>query len=211
MQWFKSLFIALIIALFIRTFFVRAYKIPTASMEPTLWGAENAEYNLPFGLKIRIGDHLLANIFIFGIMLPYSDIRLPTKLRDIRRGEIIIFKYPKDPSKDYVKRVIGLPGEIIEIRNKQVYINGEPLEEPWLKYPEGTVEKYRSTKIIFPKEHSPRDNLPPMLIPKDSYFVMGDNRDSSSDSRFWGCVHFKYIRGIPLIIYFPPNRIRFIE
>lgn len=197
-EWIETLLWAIILALFIRAIFIQAYKIPTGSMQPTLLGSQD------YG----IGDHLLVNKFIYGSML-FEKWRLPI-IRKPKRGDVIVFKYPKDPKVYYVKRCIGLPGETLEIRNKRVYINGKLLDEPWLRrYP---IDRYFSDKDNFlPKELSPRDNFGPITIPKDSYFAMGDNRDNSSDSRFWGILNYKYLRGEAIVIYWPLKRIRIIH
>ncbi len=171
----EAVVIALILALFIRAFIVQAFKIPSGSMEPTL----------------LIGDHLLVNKFIYGIHIPFTDIRL-LPLRKPQRGDIIVFKFPKDRSKDYIKRVIAVEGDTVEIRNKRVYVNGQPLDEPYAYYSDDT---------ILPGTVDPRDNFGPIKVPKDSFFVMGDNRDRSYDSRYWGFVNIKDVEGKAFIIY----------
>lgn len=198
-EWIETIVTALILALFIRAVFIQAYKIPTGSMEPTLRGAET------YG----VGDHLIVNKFIYGskVDLPFK-IELPRlpKIKTPKRGEIVVFKYPGDDKKtDYVKRVIGLPGEMIEIKNKVVYINGEKLEE---KYLTRNMEDYHQDPNIL---NSKRDNMLPRKIPEGCYFMMGDNRDNSSDSRVWGVLEYKYIRGQALFVYWPPHRIRIVK
>lgn len=175
-EWIKSIVIALILALFIRTFFVQAYKIPSGSMIPSL----------------LIGDYLLVNKIVFGIRHPFKDDfiyrwDLP------KRQEIVVFTYPIDKKLDFIKRVIGLPGDTVEIINKKVYVNGVPLDEPYVQY---------SDQEIYPKEVSPRDNFGPVRVPQGHLFVLGDNRDQSYDSRFWGFVPFQSLKGKALIIYF---------
>ena len=168
----ESVFIALIIALFIRTFIVQSFKIPSGSMEETL----------------AIGDHVLVNKFIYGIKVPFIN----RKILDIgspKRGDVVVFEYPKDESRDFIKRVIGTPGDIIEIRDKKVFVNGGPYKNPH--------EVFRAKEIL-PKEQSPRDNFGPVKVSDNSYFVMGDNRDNSYDSRFWGFVSKEHIKGAPL-------------
>lgn len=267
-EWVETIITAGLMALFIRAFFVQAYKIPTGSMEPTLIGAEPSRNH-----SQTIGDHLLVEKITYGIVIPFTDIRLPY-IHKPRRGDIVIFKYPYDTSKDYIKRVIGLPGETIQIINKVVYINGKKLDEPWLRF---GWNKHHNSPFTNSAEESPRDNLGPLIIPKkgdkimfrddkiyinnkfifnkkiisfytkevikeyleyyttcilnkdelqkskklfpnkqyivkyDCYFVMGDNRDNSSDSRFWGFLSYSYIRGKPLIKYWPPTRIGLIR
>lgn len=182
-DWAKSIVLALILALFIRTFFVQAYKIPSGSMIPTL----------------LIGDHILVNKFIYGIRNPFTrkpwiEGRLP------KRQEIVVFIYPQNRKLDFIKRVIGLPGDIVEIRNKQVFVNGKPLKEPYIRH---------TDPKILPPERSPRDNFGPVRVPPGHIFVMGDNRDESYDSRFWGFVPIKDVKGKAFIIYFSWNPQKF--
>lgn len=176
LDWLKSLIIALILALFIRTFIVQAYKIPSGSMVPTL----------------LIGDYLLVNKLAYGIKNPFTDDffylwRLP------ERKEIVVFTYPIDKKLDFIKRVIGLPGDTVEIINKKVYVNGKLLEEPYVQL---------DSNDTYPKNLSPRDNFGPIVVPPGYIFVLGDNRDHSYDSRFWGFVPIKFLKGKALIIYF---------
>lgn len=171
----ESIIWAIILALIIRTFVVQAFKIPSGSMEDTL----------------VIGDHLLANKFIYGTRIPFTDIRI-LKLRSPDRGDVIIFQYPVDRSKDFIKRVIGVPGDEILIREKRVYVNG-------ILY-RNTHEIHKETNIL-PREESPRDNFGPVRVPANSYFVMGDNRDRSYDSRFWGFIKDSDIRGKAIVKY----------
>ena len=160
-EYFESIVIAVILALFVRTWVVQAFKIPTGSMENNL----------------LIGDHLLVNKFIFGPAGPGSAL-LP--VGDVRRGDIVVFKYPEDPERDFIKRVIGLPGETLEVREKKVYINGAPIEEPYVHYlePAGAHGEVTSFDV--------RDRYGPVTVPAGHYFVMGDNRDNSQDSRYLG-------------------------
>ena len=175
-DWIKSIILALILALFIRTFLVQAYKIPSGSMIPTL----------------LIGDHILVNKFVYGVRNPFTR-ELWIKGRLPKRGEIIVFVYPPNRKIDFIKRVIGLPGDVIEIRNKRVFVNGKPLNEPYVQY---------TDPKILPPELSPRDNFGPVKVPPGHLFVMGDNRDESYDSRFWGFVPLKEVKGKAFIIYF---------
>ena len=175
-EYTEALFLAILMAVIIRTFIVQAYKIPSGSMIPTL----------------EIGDHILVNKFIFGIKFPFTDSFLITFGRP-QRNDVIVFKYPEDESKDFIKRVIGLPGDIVDIKDKRIYINGKPLDEPYVIHKD---------PAIIPKEFQPRDNLGPIIVPQDSYFMMGDNRDQSLDSRFWGFVKLNKIRGKAFGIYF---------
>lgn len=204
-EWIETIIWAVLLALVIRAVLIQAYKIPTGSMQPTLRGAED----------FKIGDHLLVNKFVFGsrIDIPFTGISLPFRFPKIRtpmRGDVVVFKFPDDPKKDYVKRCIGLPGETFEIRNKVVYINGEPLDEPWLKrYPKR--DYFRDGDQIQDSAFSKRDNYGPVVIPKNSYFMMGDNRDNSSDSRYWGVLDYDFIRGQAILVYWPPSRLRIVH
>jgi len=193
-EWSEAIVVAVVLALVIRTFIVQAFKIPSGSMEDTL----------------LIGDHLLVNKFIYGIQLPFGDQRY-LALRHPQRGDVIVFEFPEDKGKsyferrDFIKRVIGLPGDKIEVRDKQVYVNGERLEIPQAVHKEGpgilgSWERCRDT-MVFPRPQYCRDNMPQITVPPSSYFVMGDNRDRSYDSRFWGFVPEANIRGEAFIKY----------
>jgi len=186
-EWLKSILIALLLALFIRTFFVQAYKIPSGSMIPTL----------------LVGDYLLVNKLSFGIRNPIKDDFI-YQWSMPKRQEIVVFTYPEDKNLDFIKRVIGLPGDTVEIINKQVFVNGKPLKEPYVQF---------TDKEIYPREISPRDNFGPVKVPPGYLFVLGDNRDQSYDSRFWGFVPIHSLKGKALIIYFSwdseKGRIRF--
>ncbi len=180
-EYLQAIITALIIALFIRTYVVQAFKIPSGSMVPTL----------------LVGDHLLVNKFIYGIKLPFSDKRILT-IRKPQRGDIIVFRYPEDPSRDFIKRVIAVEGDVIEERNKVVYVNGVPLNEPYVQHTD--------RRLSSPFE--PRDNFGPFIVPKNKLFVMGDNRDQSYDSRYWGYVDMKDVKGKALILYWSWDRER---
>ena len=173
-----SLVIAIVLALFARTFIIQAFDIPSGSMEPTL---------VP-------GDHILVNKFIYGIRIPYSNIRMFT-YKEPKRGDIIVFIYPKDPSKDFIKRVIGLPGETVQIIEGKIYIDNVPIPDPW-----GYFDKKEPPEFIAKVE-----NFGPVVVPKDSLFVMGDNRNNSDDSRFWGVLPLNNLVGKAFIIYFSWN------
>ncbi|MDR3578615.1 MAG: signal peptidase I [Oryzomonas sp.] len=183
-EYAESIIIAVLLALVIRTYLVQAFKIPSGSMEDTL----------------AIGDHLLVNKFIYGTKLPFSDKRLLT-LRDPRRGDVIVFEYPEDPSKDFIKRVIGTPGDVVEGKDKKVYVNGTPYENP---------HEIHKEKDIIPKEMNPRDTFGPVKVPPNSYFMMGDNRDRSYDSRFWGFVSRDKIKGLAFIKYWSWDKDKFM-
>jgi signal peptidase I len=178
-EYFESIVIAVILALFVRTWVVQAFKIPTGSME----------YNL------LIGDHLLVNKFVFAPTLGGAE-RAVLPMRDIRRGDIVVFKYPDQPDRDLIKRVIGLPGESVELRNKKVYIDGKPIDEPYVHFltpPSSDLQEITSSDV--------RENFGPVTVPVDQYFVMGDNRDNSEDSRYWGFLPRTNVKGKALIIY----------
>jgi signal peptidase I len=174
-EYAESLAVALVLALFIRTFIVQAFKIPSGSMLPTL----------------QIGDHILVNKLRYGIRMPLIG-RNVVKFQDPRRGDIIVFVYPVDPDKDFIKRVIGEPGDTIEIRHKRIYVNGREVEDPYAHFVDGPGDFSRL---------SPRDNFGPVTVPPDRVFVMGDNRDRSYDSRFWGFVPLDDVRGKAFVIY----------
>jgi signal peptidase I len=171
----EAILVAIVIALFIRTFVVQAFKIPSGSMKQTL----------------QIGDHILVNKFIYGVRIPYFHKSI-IPLKKPRRGDIIVFKYPRDPHKDFIKRVIGIPGDEIEIRNKKLYVNQKQVNPDYGVY---TDSRILSANV------RPRDNFGPITVPEHSLFVMGDNRDESYDSRFWGFVDYKALNGKAFIIY----------
>ena len=188
-EYFEALFIALILALFIRSFIIQAFTIPSGSMLQTL----------------QIGDYLLVNKFQYGVRWPYvfkeTNPRASNwwarhtlvmgpeiiSVGDPEHEDIVVFEFPKNPSQDYIKRVIGIPGDTVEIRNKIVYRNGKKLDEPYTQF-----IRYG---------YSPGDNMAPITVPENKYFVMGDNRDESFDSRFWGFVDRTAIKGKALVIY----------
>jgi signal peptidase I len=182
-EYAESIITAVILALVIRTFVVQAFKIPSGSMEDTL----------------AVGDHILVNKFIYGTKIPLTDKSI-LKLRDPKRGDVIVFEYPEDPSKDFIKRVIGTPGDEIEVKDKHVYVNGKLYENP---------HEVHKEKETIPKEANPRDFFGPVKVPADSYFMMGDNRDRSYDSRFWGFVKRSQIKGLAFIKYWSWNSEKF--
>ena len=195
-EYAEAIITALLLALVIRAYIIQAFKIPSGSMIPTL----------------LVGDHILVNKFIYGTKIPFSDSRFLV-LREPEKGDIIVFKYPEDPKKDFIKRVIGVGGDVIESKNKIIYVNGKPLSEPYTQhvnnyvFPSGIGQPlYRAFGV------GSRDNFGPIRVPKDKVFVMGDNRDQSYDSRYWGFVDLKEIKGEALIIYWswdPDNSLRF--
>ena len=180
-EYFESIAIAVILALFVRTFAVQAFKIPTGSMENSL----------------LIGDHLLVNKFVFApTAFDFEAMLLPT--RKVARGNVVVFKYPEDPSRDFIKRVIGLPGEVIELQNKDVYIDGNVLDERYTKFLELPLEDPSKPDQ---NNFDVRRQYGPVTIPANQYFVMGDNRDNSQDSRYWGFLPREYIKGEAMLIY----------
>jgi signal peptidase I len=180
-EYFESIVIAVILALFIRTFVVQAFKIPTGSMEENL----------------LIGDHLLVNKFVLGPTESSVERKL-LPIGTIKRGDVIVFKYPVEPDRDFIKRVIGLPGETVELKDKKVYISGQPLEEPYVHFlqpPSGQSAFHEETGFDV------RERYGPVTVPQNQYFVMGDNRDNSQDSRYWGFLPRDYVKGKALLIY----------
>jgi len=183
---------ALVLALIIRAFAIQAFKIPSSSMEDTL----------------LIGDHLLVNKFIYGVRNPFNN-QVLIPVREPRRDEIFVFRFPLDPSRDFVKRCIGLPGDTIEIRDKQLYRNGQLVEQPYAVHKDMRLFSRKSKWAT--EDEKQRDNFKPFKVPEGQYFAMGDNRDLSNDSRFWGTVPAKELRGTPVLIYWPLDRIRLVK
>jgi signal peptidase I len=178
-EYVESLLIAVIIALFVRSVFIQAYKIPSGSMEPTL----------------LVGDHLLVNRLSYVVKVPYFDNVIYT-LGKPKRGDIIVFRYPENIKIDFIKRVIAVEGDTVEIKDKVIYINGTKMPDLW--------GHYQNTPPI-PRDLAPKDNFGPYTVPKDAVFAMGDNRDNSQDSRFWGPVRKEHLVGKALILYFSWN------
>lgn len=186
-EYAEAIFIALLLALFIRTFILQAFKIPSGSMENTL----------------LIGDHILVSKFAYGVHIPNTIPFMHLKLfPDIvlfsgvpERGDIIVFKFPKDESRDFIKRVIGLPGDTLEVRRQKIYINNQPYDDPHARHLESPSSE------PFP----PRDDFGPIRVPEDHLFVMGDNRENSQDSRYWGFLDVKKVKGKALMIYWSWN------
>ncbi len=176
-DYFETILIGLLALTFAKTFVFQQFKIPTSSMEDSL----------------LIGDHLAVNKFMFGpVSFEWEKKFFPQ--RDVRRGDVIVFRYPKNTEVDFIKRAIGLPGDTVEIIDKQVYINGKPLKEPY-KVHKDPFTIYRDGMM------KRRDNFGPVVVPKGCYFAMGDNRDNSDDSRFWGFVPREYIRGRACVVW----------
>ncbi|WP_300161447.1 signal peptidase I [Solidesulfovibrio sp.] len=171
LEYLEALAVALVLAFVIRTFVVQAFKIPSGSMLDTL----------------LIGDHLLVNKFLYGTRIPFTD-KVILPIEEPVDGDVIVFEFPEDTSKDFIKRIIGAPGDVLEMKDKVVYRNGKQLDEPYVKHTDPNIQ-------------SRRDNFGPITVPPGKYFAMGDNRDESYDSRFWGFVDKEKIRGKAWVIY----------
>ena len=180
-EYFESIVIAVILALFIRTFVVQAFKIPTGSMENNL----------------LIGDHLLVNKFVLGPTSSGVE-RMLLPMGTIKRGDIVVFKFPEQPDRDFIKRIIGLPGDTLELKSKKVYINGTPIDEPYVHFlepPRVGGDDHEMTSVDV------RERYGPVTVPENQYFAMGDNRDNSQDSRYWGFLPRDYVKGKALVLY----------
>lgn len=181
-EWIESIVVAFILAMFIRTFLVQAFKIPTGSMRPTLFE----------------GDLILVNKLIYGAKVPLTRLRLPA-LRQPRRTDVIVFIYPQDAKKDFIKRLVASEGETVEIRNGTIYVNDQPLTDPSFS------QRYYYNRGDFGAENQK------ITVPENSFFVMGDNSASSQDSRYWGFVPKDNVLGKAILIYWPPQRIRIVK
>lgn len=214
-EWIETGWSAVLLAAFLMYFFVQGFVIPSGSMRMTL----------------QEGDHLFVNKFIYGFHIPFAGGKRVAPLRQVKRGDIIVFKCPpaaltpiereKRVNKDFVKRAMGLPGDVIEIKNKKLYVNGQTLDEPYVQHVDPmsfpklevfpTSEQYQraweSGKFDSLPYGMVRDNFGPVIVPPGHYFGIGDNRDNSSDSRFWGPVPGNNLKGKPIIIYWPFNRV----
>ena len=211
-EWFRSVVAALFLFVVIRSFFVEAFKIPTGSMEGTL----------------LVGDFLLVNKLVYGAEVPFTKVKLPG-IRTPKRGDIIVFQWPVDRTKNFVKRIVGLPGDTLEMRDGQLIRNRIPLREEYVSHtsPGSDVsdEEFnwqqayllsahhpvaaspRSPMSVASLEASPgyhpsRNNWGPLIVPEKNYFVLGDNRDNSLDSRYWGFVADSLVRGQPMVVYY---------
>ena len=182
-EWTESIIIALILALLIRTFIVQAFKIPSGSMIPTF----------------EVGDRIFANKFVYGARIPFTDIRFPA-VKDPQRGDIIIFLSPETPKKDFVKRLIALEGEKVEIKNGNIYINGKRLEAPL-----SIRSNYYYNRGDYGKEGEA------VTVPEGNYYVLGDNSANSRDSRYWGFVPKRNLIGKAILVYWPIQRIRMVK
>jgi signal peptidase I len=189
-EYLEALLIAVIFATFARTWVVQAFKIPSGSMEQNL----------------LVGDHILVNKFIYGPALtPLERWLLPE--RSLRRGDVVVFKYPKDPTRDFIKRCVGLPGDEIRIVDKTLFVNGREVDDGGYVY-HTDPGVYPSSRFLSPA-HRGRDNFGPETLPPSEYFCLGDNRDNSSDSRAWGNVPRSFVKGRALLVYWsyesPPD------
>ena len=174
-EYVEAIVVAVLLALFIRTFVVQAFKIPSGSMLPTL----------------QIGDHLLVNKFIYGLRMPFSG-KLLVPWKNPVRGDVVVFRFPKDRKIDYIKRVVAVAGDKVEIVDKHLMINDAEVVD---------LQAHFTTSEVIKASASPRDNFGPVVVPEGKIFVMGDNRDNSYDSRFWGFVDQTDIRGKAFILY----------
>lgn len=193
-EWTRSLAVAFVLFLFVRTFVVEAFRIPTSSMENTL----------------LVGDFLLVNKAVYGAEIPGTHLRLPA-FDEPEHGDVVVFIPPHEPSKNYVKRLVGVAGDTLEMRAKVLYRNGEAVEEPYARYVDGDGDavhpnmRWQSNHLIASTArayHPTRDNWGPLVVPAGRYFVLGDNRDNSEDSRYWGFVDRTAIRGRPWFVYY---------
>jgi signal peptidase I len=178
-EYGEAIVIAIVLALVIRTLVVQAFTIPSGSMMDTL----------------LVGDYILVNKFLYGPELPLTDYRLPS-LRQPHRGDIIVFKYPQDEKRDFIKRIVGIPGDTVQVRGQQVFINGRPLDESYVRRSQSALGQTGSPSFC-----GYAYACEPLVVPTDSYFVMGDNRDNSQDSRYWGFVKRDKIKGKAFLIY----------
>lgn len=184
-EYSEAFAVAIILATLVRAFFFQAFEIPSGSMEPTL----------------LVGDHILVNKLVYGVRIPFTSKRWP-EIREPRRGDVIVFVYPVDRSKDFIKRVIAVGGDTLEIRDKKVFINGRETADP---------HAYFSSNVVYPEGEVPRDNMGPIKVPKGFLFVMGDNRDNSYDSRFWGFVSLRDVVGEAFIIYYSSRNVTDVQ
>lgn len=193
-DWVKSILIAVLLFFFIRTAVVEAFKIPTSSMEGTL----------------LVGDFLLVNKAVYGAHIPLTDIRL-RPFAEPARGDVVVFHPPHEPEKNYVKRVVGVAADTLEMREKVLFLNGRALDEPYVQYVDERGDavhpdmEWQANHLIAsqPRSYHPtRDNWGPIVVPEGHYFVLGDNRDNSEDSRYWGFVARDQVRGRPWFVYY---------
>lgn len=199
-SWMRSLGMAVVLFLIIKTFLLEAFQIPSGSMERTLLA----------------GDFLFVNKAVYGAQIPGTHARLPG-FESPRRGDVIVFEFPKNPELNYVKRVIGVAGDTVEMRAGQVWVNGKRLDEPYIQRLDPTHDVHdpefnwqRGYFVGAPDDprrlHPTRDSWGPVAVPSGKYFVLGDNRDNSADSRYWGFVDATAVKGRPLVVYFSYDR-----
>jgi len=193
-DWIKSIAIAFLLFLLIRSTLVEAFKIPTSSMEGTL----------------LVGDFLLVNKAVFGARVPGTELTLPP-LAEPERGDVVVFHPPHEPDKSYVKRIVGVPLDTLEMRDKRLFLNGAPAYEPYARYadrrgdavhPDMNWQSHHLIASPAKDYHPTRDNWGPIVVPESRFFVLGDNRDNSEDSRYWGFVSRDRIRGRPWFVYY---------
>lgn len=195
-EWTKILAVSVVLFAVIRTFFVEAFKIPSGSMENTL----------------QVGDFLLVNKLVYGAEVPFTHRRLP-RLRDPQRGDVIVFEYPEDPTKNFVKRLVGLPGDTVEMRDGTLIRNNARIPERYVEHTDPDIDpspedfRWQRDYVVRTAEaasgyHPSRNNWGPLVVPKGNYFVLGDNRDNSLDSRYWGFVADSLVKGRPFVIYY---------
>ena len=191
-EYLEAAIIALFLALFIRAFVIQAFKIPSGSMKPTL----------------LIGDHILVNKFIYGIKAPFVD-RYIIQIKKPKRGDVVVFKWPRDERKDFIKRVIGIEGDKIEIKDDVLCVNDKKIETEYIgKYKDKNIalankylELFDKSKHYILDEYIKHENYGPVIVPENSIFVMGDHRDNSHDSRYWRFVSLNKLKGKAIIIY----------
>ena len=202
-EWTQSIFIALVLFLFVRTFIIEAFQIPTASMENTL----------------LVGDFLLVNKMVYGAEIPGTDFKLPPFTKP-SRADVIVFEPPESaeqpPSTNYVKRIVGVPGDTLSMHRSTLRVNGISIDEPYARMarylgvgPSSNFAWQKQYLVGEARRHRyrpTRDNWGPLVVPRDNYFVMGDNRSNSEDSRYWGFVPEDAIRGRPLMVYYSYDR-----
>ena len=183
-EYYEALLIAIIFVNFARIFAFQAFKIPSGSMEDNL----------------KVGDHIIVNKFVFGAN-PSEVLEKLFPMRAVRRGDVIVFRYPENPETDYVKRVVALPGETVTIKGKKVLIDGKPLDEPYVVYEDKDTVPDQRQAAFLPEPWRSRDHFGPLKVPPGHYFAMGDNRDHSYDSRYWGPVSRSLIKGRAFMVY----------
>jgi len=196
-EWAKIFLVSVMLFVLIRTFFVEAFKIPSGSMENTL----------------QIGDFLLVNKLVYGAEVPFTHKRLP-RIRDPQRGDVIVFEYPEEPTKYFVKRLEGVPGDTVEMREGKLIRNGKALVEPYVEHTEPDMDPggddfrwqrdylVKTASAAGASYHPSRNNWGPLIVPRGNYLALGDNRDNSFDSRYWGWVADSLIKGRPFVIYY---------